>query len=523
MSMFENFPWTNMHELNLGWIIQQLKKIENGGVLSVNGQTGEVTLYESDNMQLPSVDSNVWQIIRVCNDTVCGIHFNTDGNATIVNGNRLIQIYTADNPPPYPVTSVNGQTGDVELYQGHVVRLPSLTDEQLLNWNIYRLFNGVQSGIQFENDGTVKVIWGQNRYTVYTSNNPPVAPVTSVEGMTGDVVLFPEAEIQFNDITDPSQHNITWFSMLNNKMLGIEIDDTGRAYIWKDEDKIPLYMEGLNDPSDFANPTEPVLRIVNNVSTSTQWGIIRRVQNNDDVGFVIAFDPAQQEYKGYLMVNNSMYQLLTLADIPSQSGVVSVNSKTGVVELTGEDIPVSSEEDTDIDTAINLALSNIGIVENGDTATHAILENEYVIWKRRLYQARTSIAIDDVLSASNLASVTGGGLNQFEDIVDYSNSITWGAANITGPSPVGILQGMGRIRMMRVVFRPTTSIQNAWRTILTLPSEHWPSTYISTLAMVAANNPDPKTVRLTNAGVLEIYNPVGENFSINIMYIAGDY
>lgn len=522
MGLFQNFPWTNMHELNLNWIIQQLKKIENGGVISVNGQTGEVTLYEADTMALPPVDSNTWQIIRTCDGVVCGIHFNKDGNATIVNGNQLINIYTSTNQPPYPVTSVNGQTGAVELYQGHVVRLPSLTDEQLLNWNIYRLFNGVASGIQFENDGTLSLIWGQNRYTIYSGNNPPNYPVTSVEGLTGDVTLFPEAEIQFNDITDPNEHSITWFSMLNNKMLGIEIDDTGRAYIWKDEDRIPLYLQGIDDPSDFVDPTQPVLQVVNNVTTSTQWGLVRRVQNNDNVGFIIAFDPAEQDYRGYLMVNNSMIQLLTLADIPSQSGVVSINGKTGAVILHGEDITMTALDPTDLETAYTRLQACSAVVENGDVAVHNIPKNRYVIWKKNLYKATQNINISDGLSdQTNLQSVGNGGLNDVSEPVAYGSDIAWGASTVVGSNPTGFLTGLGRLRHLRVVFEPT---QNAsgWTNVLTLPAQHCPATYVTEMTGSLEASPTVKACRLTQAGVFQIYSPIKNTvYSVDMTYFTG--
>ena len=46
MAMFENFPYTNLHELNLDWIIQRIKEMEDRSVLSVNGETGNVILYQ---------------------------------------------------------------------------------------------------------------------------------------------------------------------------------------------------------------------------------------------------------------------------------------------------------------------------------------------------------------------------------------------------------------------------------------------------------------------------------------------
>ena len=111
MALFENFPYTNLHELNLDWLIDNIKKLEDSQVLSVNGETGHVILYQSENMQLPDVDSNVWQIIRTTDGVTAGIHFNsTTGMATIVNGETLDQIYTHDHPPVYPVYSIRIST-----------------------------------------------------------------------------------------------------------------------------------------------------------------------------------------------------------------------------------------------------------------------------------------------------------------------------------------------------------------------------------------------------------------------------
>lgn len=44
---------------------------------------------------------------------------------------------------------------------------------------------------------------------------------------------------------------------------------------------------------------------------------------------------------------------------------------------------------------------DIGIVENGDIATHAILKDYYVIWKGDLYKAKTDISSGTTLSAES--------------------------------------------------------------------------------------------------------------------------
>lgn len=58
--------------------------------------------------------------------------------------------------------------------------------------------------------------------------------------------------------------------------------------------------------------------------------------------------------------------------------------------------------------------SNIGIVQNTDTATQNISEGQYVIWKGALYTASAAIASGATLSSSNLTAVTGGGLNSVD-------------------------------------------------------------------------------------------------------------
>ena len=66
--------------------------------------------------------------------------------------------YSATNPPPYPVTAVNGKTGDVTLEKSDV-GLGNVADERQ-----------------------------------YSANNPPPYPVTTVNGKTGAVTVPEPAE-----------------------------------------------------------------------------------------------------------------------------------------------------------------------------------------------------------------------------------------------------------------------------------------------------------------------------------------
>lgn len=64
--------------------------------------------------------------------------------------------------------------------------------------------------------------------------------------------------------------------------------------------------------------------------------------------------------------------------------------------------PLQADQNT-IDEKIK---SDIGIVENGDIATHAIAKGYYVIWKGDLYIAKTDISSGTTLSASSNGNLT---------------------------------------------------------------------------------------------------------------------
>lgn len=164
-------------------------------------------------------------------------------------------------------------------------------------------------------------------------------------------------------------------------------------------------------------------------------------------------------------------------------GSGSVSSVDGVspdangnVALTANDIPISAQDSTKIAAAIGgkadkvsgavngnfagldangnltdsgskasdfltqhqdisgkLDASAMGIVEDGDTATHTIAQGQYVIWQGVLYTADAAIASGTTLAASggskNLTAVENGGLNALSSKLPKS-----GYKNITIPA-----------------------------------------------------------------------------------------
>ena len=108
------------------------KKLESAPVTSVNGKTGAVSLTASDvgalsgTTVIPTVNNATLTIRRnsvdigsftanSANDVNIDINVPTDKSEIGLGNVDNVKQYSASNPPPYPVTSVNGKTGAVSL------------------------------------------------------------------------------------------------------------------------------------------------------------------------------------------------------------------------------------------------------------------------------------------------------------------------------------------------------------------------------------------------------------------------
>lgn len=118
--LFEQFPHTNLHELNLDWIIDLINQfkqdLEDRTVISVNGMTGEVTLYESENVVLPPLTNvSSWRLIRMMDGQYVGVLFQ-DGHVWLQQGNSTLKLLTTEDiPSSAGVVSINGLGGVVRL------------------------------------------------------------------------------------------------------------------------------------------------------------------------------------------------------------------------------------------------------------------------------------------------------------------------------------------------------------------------------------------------------------------------
>lgn len=383
MSLFEQFPYTNFHELNLDWLIQAVKDYRESIVLSVNGQTGDVVLYQDPNVRFPDVDSTNWTLVRTADGHELGIQFQ-NGMAFLRFDNNTERIYTTGNPPPYPVTSVDGQTGAVQVFPNADTVLPAVDNtrtilrRQIKDSNNQDIFTGIQA----EAD-VLKRLSGTNLYPIYDQGNPPPYPVTSVNGSTGAVILA----IPFADVSGQE-----WTA-----------NDASPSNIWE-------------------------------MSRYTQNGALATIRlttaNGLTEGYLEFFDEGTQ--------TTVTKKILTTDDIPSSSGVVSLNGLTGVVTLYGNTMDLYSGSQDTVKDAIDYTRSSVAYREDGATASQNIPLGSYVIWQGEPYISTAAISSGDTISGSNLSAKPAGITNALRnDVNSLSAQIATNSGIITVPRTTG--------------------------------------------------------------------------------------
>nr|DAO69326.1 MAG TPA: hypothetical protein [Caudoviricetes sp.] len=198
-------------------------------------------------------------------------------NGTTVQGNQTskdLKLYGDGNQPPYPVTSVNGQTGDVTLNADSVGALPSTTKIPSATSDL-------------TNDSGYITAAG--------------APVQSVDGQTGEVVTH-AVKTTAQTLTDTQKAQArTNIGAGTSSFSGVYDDLTGKP-------TIPSKTSELDNDSGFiTNASLAPYAKTADVPTKTS-------QLNNDSGFVDA------------------------AGASAAAPVQSVNNKTGAVVLTQDDV-----------------------------------------------------------------------------------------------------------------------------------------------------------------------------------------
>ena len=196
------YPWTNLHELNLDWILSQIRQLTkqiakftgltasahsvpygSDPTVDVTGGTGndpynlDFGIPESASSAVNTVNGQSGDVVLDKDDIGLG---NVDN----------VQQYSATNPPPYPVTSVNGQTGAVTV-TAPVTSVNGMTGDVIVS-------GGGGSGDVLSVNGKNGVVvldktdiglGNVDNVQQYSATNPPPYPVTSVNGQTGAVTI----------------------------------------------------------------------------------------------------------------------------------------------------------------------------------------------------------------------------------------------------------------------------------------------------------------------------------------------
>ena len=189
------FPFFSMQQLNLDWIMTQLKKVL--AFLPFDGSPGQILQRGSDRAR--------WVNIGAVSMDIHGLQTSTDVRGadelpvynTTVEGNRKMTIsaLAAMIPSPAaPVQSVNGQTGAVVLDAEDVGAMPDSYVAPVTS------VNGMTGDVIVSGGGggAVDSVNGQTGTVVLDAEDVGampdsyVAPVTSVNGQTGNITLDAE-------------------------------------------------------------------------------------------------------------------------------------------------------------------------------------------------------------------------------------------------------------------------------------------------------------------------------------------
>lgn len=274
-----------------------------------------------------------------------------DGN-NVVLGNKTITPYTANNPPAYPVTSVNGQTGNVVIPTGgnvdsvngktgavvlnaaDVGALPNTTvipdkTSQLDNDSGY-ITNAALVPYAKTTDIPTKTSQLDNDSHYITASE---APVKSVNTKTGAVVLTQD------DIGDGTTYVRTHNDFTDVLKTQINTNEDNIAMAESDIDGLQTDVGTLktNVASLQTALTSKQDVIVGAASTITEDNLVAdRALVSNSSGKVAVSNVTSTEL-GYLdgVTSNVQTQLDKKLE---KAPVTSVNSKTGAVQLNASDV-----------------------------------------------------------------------------------------------------------------------------------------------------------------------------------------
>ena len=198
------FPFLNGQQLNLDWIMQQLRAILNFMPID-QGAVGDVLQRGTKGATWQPLTSVVYDIDGMSPAAELTTSDELPIYDVSAQGNYKVTVQDVlDLAAAAPVSSVNGQTGAVVLDADDVGALPDTTvipsdTADLTNTAGFVDAAGAAAAapVQSVNSQTGAVVLGKSDVGLgsvdnvqqYSASNPPPYPVTSVNGQTGDVTV----------------------------------------------------------------------------------------------------------------------------------------------------------------------------------------------------------------------------------------------------------------------------------------------------------------------------------------------
>lgn len=373
-------------------------------VVSVNGQNQNVSIATADvssgnvvRVFVPEGNMSAAFIIKAEASGGGGTTTTAYGDLTgkpRINGVRLVDnktskelnLYGTDNTPPYPVTSVNGQTGDVTISAGgNVDSVNGKTGVVVLN----------KSDVGLGNVDNVRQ---------YSTSNPPPYPVKSVDGATGAVVT--------NAVkTTPQSLSDTQKQQVRNNIGAGTSSFDGDYNSLTNKPTIPTKTSQLENDSHYITANEAPVQSVNSKTGAVQL-------NASDVGALP--DTTVIPTKTSQLDNDSGF----ISDIPiasaTQLGGVKVGAglsvtENGVLSATGGGTADSVEWNNVLDKPTTIA---------GYGITDAKIENGTITLGNQTITPLTSAPVTSVNSKTGAVALTQDDVGDGATYVRTHNDFT---------------------------------------------------------------------------------------------------
>ena len=425
--------------------------IYTGVVKSVDGKRAVVTVNgQNQNVSIATADVSSGNVVRVFvpegnmsaafiikaeasggGGTTTAAYGDLTGKPRI-NGVTLVdnktskelKLYGTDNAPPYPVTSVNGQTGDVTISAGgNVDSVNGKTGVVVLN----------KSDIGLGNVDNVRQ---------YSTSNPPPYPVQSVDGATGAVVT--------NAVkTTPQSLSDTQKQQVRNNIGAGTSSFDGDYNSLTNKPTIPTKTSQLENDSHYITANEAPVQSVN-----TKTGAV--VLTQDDVGDGATYVRTHNDFTDALKTQiNTNKDNIAMA----KSDIDGLQTDVGTLQtnVNNVQIALTSKQDKVVGGASTITKDNLtanrALVSNssGKVSVSTVTSTElgYLDGVTSNVQTQLNNKLENIPIAT---STTLGGVKPVAKTSDMTQSVGVDANGALYTAPGG--GGTGSGDMLKSVYDP---------------------------------------------------------------------